>query len=516
MRKGLSWFLLLAALLGILAGCRQSDSEANPLRGRSSGTTPPALIDEPLVVTVSDLALAPTAYYGRVVRLTGRFRRLPVLTCSDVTRRSPAVWSLTDAADTVLVNGTHDQLARLAPGDLTISVQGRWWRWRGPVGCGKDAPLQEVWYLHVSHVLAPNPITAATLTPVGAVAVLPSPTLEPPPTEGGPGPIAAISPTPPPTSAATPDPFATVTATPTVLVTPFTATPSATPSASPTPTPSPPGTPSGTPSATPSPSPTPTPGPSATPGGPTLTPTLIPSVTPIPTAGPSPTPSPTSSGNQEDMGELATQDLVVEVLAPAARHRWTVEVEQATTLTVNVATPTNRNEVVSVTTESGNVLITQNNASGAAPEIVSVALPGAGKYYVIISEATGQGGPYSMILNTTESYNFVFKGTLVYGDASSADMSPDSDHFWHFEGIEGDHIALLVAPADQSDLFIELYGPDAALVFDDPVDDGGAGVPEFLIDFELPETGFYAVRIGEFDYAASDYSISLEDFGSFP
>ena len=43
------------------------------------------------------------------------------------------------------------------------------------------------------------------------------------------------------------------------------------------------------------------------------------------------------------------------------------------------------------------------------------------------------------------------------------------------------------------------------------MDEGGAGVPEALLNYELPVTGFYAVRVGEFNFLFADYSLSLDD-----
>lgn len=556
MRIRSTLILLTAAVFVtlLLISCREGRAD-NPIDGWVPGGTQPPLLDETAAVTLAELMQNPAAYAGQRMQLTGQFYRSAPLACSTVTRRSPAPWVLTDEGAAVAIGGSYEQLERMAPNGLMLTVVGRWWVWRGPVGCGKNLPLTEVWYLDIAEIIAPNPITFATLTPLGqAVAELSATPLPPsaaeqptlPPEPGGfptfPADLGDLPTLPsdlgdlPITFEVPPELLTAVfsdTQTSPLTLTPlgtapFTATPTsrAQPSATPTltrapdqptetptftitPNPNETSTPTLTPTATFTPDPRATQTPTAT-AGPSATPTTT------PTTGPTPTPTATVSGSVVDKGELEAQDLAVETIAAGETHQWQFVVDSSDVLTVNVASPVTMDMVVTVLDGNNNVLQTQNNANNGAPEIMVTNLPGAGTYLIRLNEAAGLEGSYSMILQDSASYAFVFKGTLEYGDAESVLMAPQSDHFWHFLGNEGDSIAVLVAPNDNvADVFFELYGPDATQLLDEPIDDGDAGFPEFLIGFVLPETGFYAIRVGEFSFGSADYAISLDSF-DFP
>src|SRR5690606_12333742 len=122
----------------------------------------------------------------------------------------------------------------------TITVDGRWLQWTGPVGCGKTAGVEEIWYLAVQNVVEPHPLVRATPGTVTAVAGAPTAlpgatapaTALPSPT--GVTPLSPASATPTPTLAApagtatgSPEPYpgATQTATVTPAGTPGTGTP---------------------------------------------------------------------------------------------------------------------------------------------------------------------------------------------------------------------------------------------------------------------------------------------------
>jgi hypothetical protein len=120
---------------------------------------------EPVEVTVSELATNPGLYEGATLRVTGRYRRQPLLVCDADPHPSPATWGLAEEGLTALASGMDQQLRSLLPEDLTMTAEGRWRRWQGLVGCGKSAQAQDFYYLEVGRVLSPSPLTSITLTP---------------------------------------------------------------------------------------------------------------------------------------------------------------------------------------------------------------------------------------------------------------------------------------------------------------------------------------------------------------
>lgn len=517
MHSKVRFFIFIFLVMGLITMCRQSPSDPNPIFSWIPNGTPLPLVNEPATATVSDLASNPANYAGQILQLTGQFQPLTPQICSDVTRRSPATWLLSEAENKIFVGGVSEQLISVAPSGLTVTVEGRWWLWRGAVGCGKNAPVAEIWYLDVRQVLFPNPITQATLTPNGiAAASTPSETVAP--IADLPSPTGEITHTPesiatliaPPTS---PTSIALITLPP--LLTPLPATPTLPTGFLPTPSPSPSSSPTLEQNLSPTPSPTLTDQKSE--GTATLSPTPDPTQSPTATVNATFTPSITPPPGQTgvvDKGVLGTQDLRHEVMPAGQIDQWTFQVTASTVLTVQVASPITNNMSIKILDSSGTVLVDQNNASQRDPEVAVITLGNAGNYHIQIQESTGIVGYYSLIFNDSTSFNFVFQSTLEYGDViDNVILSSASDHFWHFWGTAGDSITLFVAPNDQTgNLFMELYGVDAANLFPEPIDDVGAGEPEFLIGYVLPATGLYALRVGEFTFAGTAYQILLDIF----
>ena len=97
-----------------------------------------------------------------------------------------------------------------------------------------------------------------------------------------------------------------------------------------------------------------------------------------------------------------------------------------------------------------------------------------------VRAGNGAIGNYAMIFLLSDSYNFVAKGILNYGDSRTTTLMADSDHFWFFDGEIDDTITLAIIPNDDGDLFLELYGSEAENI-SGFVDDGLAGEQEQLV-----------------------------------
>jgi hypothetical protein len=89
-------------------------------------------------------------------------------------------------------------------------------------------------------------------------------------------------------------------------------------------------------------------------------------------------------------------------------------------------------------------------------------------------------------------------------------MPQDSEHFWLFAGEDGDTLTITAVPNATTDVFLELYGPDATRISAPFINSGGDGVTEQL-EFDLQETGLYAIRIGEWNFDPGSYQVSLNE-----
>src|SRR5690606_11824334 len=112
----------------------------------------------------------PAAYEGQYVRVTGAYRRPPLLVCEGLPRHSPDGWALTEGEVAIGAGGYNDLLRSLLSEGTTMTVDGRWLQWAGPVGCGKTAGVEEIWYLAVQNGVEPHPLVRAT--PQGAVTAI--------------------------------------------------------------------------------------------------------------------------------------------------------------------------------------------------------------------------------------------------------------------------------------------------------------------------------------------------------
>jgi hypothetical protein len=100
-------------------------------------------------------------------------------------------------------------------------------------------------------------------------------------------------------------------------------------------------------------------------------------------------------------------------------------------------------------------------------------------------------------------------GELVYGDSVSDELEPGEDHLWRFEGTEGDIVTILVeTTSPDMDLVLELEDADGTVLT--TADDNLSGESEEIRNYELPDTGEYTIRVGDFWDEGGPYTLSLE------
>lgn len=280
--------LLPLTLLAIifLVACQQQ----GVFRPQTISVTPeyPTILGEPIIVTFSQLADNLERYQNNLIRITGDFQPLAQPNCAP--ERGPRTrWSLISENKQMRILGFEQVVVPLAWEGLTMTLDGVWRKYEGPVGCGKNAAPGVTWYLEAIQIVQPNPIPDfflnnqptpdpnTTQNPDGSPETTPLPEGGlPTPEEGSPGEGENPSPSPttfliPTVASVTPRPSPSATPTLPVIASPSTSattTTTVTPTSSPT-------LPAGSNTVTPTPSPTPGPG--------------TPSVTPLSTTLPEPT-----------------------------------------------------------------------------------------------------------------------------------------------------------------------------------------------------------------------------------
>lgn len=516
---------LLGLLIWGMVGC-QATVDTTPT---AEGNPVPLTVNrEVYTIAFSELAAAPEAYEGYHLQLTGQYKPLPTLVCAENPYPSPATWGL--VADGLLAYaGGYTQLRALAPTGLTMTVEGQWRHWQGPVGCGKQAAQQEIWYLAVTNVVSPSPIAQVTLTPPGNVDVIaeidtpeatigaetetstPTVVTEETPTisaEETPVFTTTLSPTLPPIATAPFSLTVTIAATPAPITTPLTTT-----TTTPTPeegerletlTPTITGTINGTPVPATVTGIAGTPATAAPTSSGQATNTAVPQATA--TNPPGVTPTATTPPTVVDMGDIEDQFLAVENLGRNEAHDWELTITANEVLTAYVAA-VQEDIVLTLLDNDGNIIVTQNNAIAGDIETLVRPISTAGTYVLRISTSNATATDYALMLRYNESYAFVLRGTLQYGDSETVSLPDNNDDFWHFAAVTGDKVTIAVAPDTTTDAFLKVYDVDAEDL-SGFIDQEGTGAAEEYA-FTVPADGLYSIRIGEFDFQEMRYTITL-------
>jgi hypothetical protein len=258
---GLAAFLLLAGLALVVSAL--VSRSGRPLYPNLPTFTPLAatLEGEPAVLTFTELNADPDAYRDQRIQVAGDFASVAPPDC--VPYSGPGIrWSL--VAEELQLNAVgFENVLRLVAEGTPMTVTGIWRLYRGPVGCGKEPPDANVWFLAVDQILEPNPLlgedgAVLTVVPGGDLPTLPPLDLEAPTDEPTPT-LEPVATEELPEAATLPPALPTIGATSTLP-----ATPTLTPTLATTGLPGTPGTP-GTPTETGTPTLTVTPGPSPTP-----------------------------------------------------------------------------------------------------------------------------------------------------------------------------------------------------------------------------------------------------------
>ena len=491
-----SWLIAALFAMATLIACRdQAPNEtATPVLA-------PSLDARPIQAeTVSHLTLVrnPDSFENGYIQLGGIYEPLPLLVCEADAHRSPATWAILEDEIEVLASGFDGELRELANPGLGLIVEGRWQQWEGPVGCGRRVPSQRIWYLEVTNIVSPNPLVSAGSIPVEVAAAF---TATPQAALEEPGTSVAMTATSDRGTA-----FA-VTATSDL----------ATAVAAGTQPPAVLQTATGIPGPSPAPILTPTP-PAAT-GTAAATATVIAAATASTTASAT-TPagaatstaavaSPTATAEAGE-GTIGYDDVVKPTLAAGAAHRWTFVGSTNEIATISVAPAPGLDVTLELDDPGGTIVATSNQGGpGQAETVNQTTLATSGPYQIRVTSVGGTTGDYALILQNQDSLPFiVFKENLQYGGGASGNLVEDVDHFWSFEGNEGDFITITLTAAESGDLVLYLNGADAVeLEF---IDENGIGQGEVISNFELPDTGYYSIGVGELDFNPASYNLVLE------
>lgn len=148
-------FIFLLVVMVTLAGC-QAKGE---FRSQTPLATPGAsFLGLPEPATLAQLAANPQVYLGKYLRVSGLFTPSEdAVTCLKNIRGPEGRWYLADDNWRLEVSGYAQIVPRLQPG-TPMTIDGVFTFYRGPLGCGKGAAQDSIWYLQAIHIVEPNPL----------------------------------------------------------------------------------------------------------------------------------------------------------------------------------------------------------------------------------------------------------------------------------------------------------------------------------------------------------------------
>jgi hypothetical protein len=485
-------FVLLGIFLLLSVGCAAPNQPAAPTPFPTAGSATSTIPAGPATVTISEVTNALGLYQDTPIIVTGRLKRLPLLVCDSEPRPSPATWSLTDEGGVLLAAGFDQQVRQLLPEDLTMTVEGRLRRWEGPVGCGKQAQTQEVWYLDTSRILSPRTLTQATLTPAGMV-------------EAGGTEIALLPTEMPSEFTATPElpevPVEEPSPTPIEQQTFPTDAPTVPPEAPPTVGPE--TTPLGTPAAT-------------VQAGATIsgTATVTGTVTATPGPGTPTVPSgvataTTTAGQIVDRGDVldVEGDFPAGSLGAGETHSWTIEIYEEDVYDVKVIAPLPADIVLSLWRDGQPVINRQNQAPPGTTEVMSISGQPEGTYQIHIQTEAGRSADYIMLLSIPDDYELDLRGFLAPGaPRNNINLPEEMIHYWVFTAAAGNRITLTVTPDAGSDPYLTLYGPGA--IYIDEMGESEIGEAE-VMEYTVETSGLHIVTVENLELSPMVYTILL-------
>jgi hypothetical protein len=211
-----------------------------------------------------------------------------------------------------------------------------------------------------------------------------------------------------------------------------------------------------------------------------------------------------TSGGEINLGQTVQSSLPAD-----GEHLWRFTAEANTLVTI-VLDPADFDVVLDVNTPDGLNLVELDEGFSGDVELVSgLTLPVAGEYTILVRSFAGDGGSYTLSLETggDETLNFYDAGDLVYGETRQETLQENEAHAWFFNGRAGDEIMADVTPLDNNlDLDVWLLDPNLERLA--AVDQLLAGQPEFLA-YTLPQDGQFLLLVRDFFGEPGSYEIEL-------
>lgn len=195
------------------------------------------------------------------------------------------------------------------------------------------------------------------------------------------------------------------------------------------------------------------------------------------------------------------------VLDPGGTDMWTYQSPGDEYVTVDVVSMADWDPTLEILNEAGDVIAQDDDSGGNYnPRVMALYLLAPGRYEIRVSSYSGYG-EYQVTLSEAEAPG---GGNLTYGETVQGHLEEVGEReVWAFEGSTGDVVIIsMVGLEGITDTYLELYGPDGALLIAD--DDSGEEYFALIEGYELPQGGTYRIVARAFGSEVGEYELSLE------
>lgn len=149
------------------------------------------------------------------------------------------------------------------------------------------------------------------------------------------------------------------------------------------------------------------------------------------------------------------------------------------------------------------------DSSFGTEEIVDLAIPATGEYFIVVAGFAGSTGQFTLTLNQAGGTTTTGGEAIAVGDSLEGAVEANGSVDYQFTGRSGETVTIRVTPEADFDVMIEVYDANGTEL--DSVD---ASFGEETLDFIVPANGTYTIRVLGFAGDSGAYTISLEGAGS--
>ena len=201
----------------------------------------------------------------------------------------------------------------------------------------------------------------------------------------------------------------------------------------------------------------------------------------------------TSSSQTSGGGPLTVGVPQTATLKPERTHQWSFAGESGQI--INLSMNSTDFDTFLELRNSQDVILAENddnNRDGTTNSLIDLFLIPAADTYTIVARGLGEAdsGDYNITLELVEV--LPGGGPLLPDTPTQAPLASGQIDSWVFEAEQNSFIRVEVE-SDQFDTYLELYGPDEALLTED--DDSGGNLNPALFDFPVTQAGEYRLVV---------------------